>query len=65
MNRKRKLKVFYFIFVGISCFGPSAKAAQIEASKSFSKQFMERHRIPTARFETFTDPSKANEHINR
>jgi len=60
------LKLLYiYIFVGIRCFGPSAKAAQIEASKSFSKQFMERHRIPTARFETFTDPSKAMEHINR
>lgn len=44
---------------GIPCFGPSAKAAQLEASKSFSKAFMERHGIPTARYGSFTDPEEA------
>ncbi|XP_071119919.1 trifunctional purine biosynthetic protein adenosine-3-like isoform X3 [Mytilus edulis] len=48
---------------GICCFGPSAAAAQIEASKSFSKKFMERHNIPTARFQTFTCPEAATKHI--
>lgn len=49
---------------GIPCFGPSAKAAQIEASKEFSKEFMSRHDIPTARFHSFRDPSEACQHIN-
>jgi phosphoribosylamine--glycine ligase len=35
---------------GLRIFGPSKKAAEIEGSKVFAKQFMERHRIPTARF---------------
>lgn len=44
---------------GVPCFGPSAKAAQLEASKSFSKSFMDRHGIPTARWSSFTDPQDA------
>lgn len=51
--------------LGIPCFGPSAKAAQIEASKEFSKEFMSRHNIPTARFRSFRDPSEACQHINK
>jgi len=35
---------------GLKIFGPSKKAAEIEGSKVFAKQFMERHKIPTARF---------------
>ncbi|XP_030605207.1 trifunctional purine biosynthetic protein adenosine-3 [Archocentrus centrarchus] len=48
---------------GVPCFGPSAKAAQLEASKSFSKAFMERHGIPTARYGSFTDPQQACDYI--
>ncbi|XP_018549014.1 trifunctional purine biosynthetic protein adenosine-3 [Lates calcarifer] len=48
---------------GVPCFGPSAKAAQLEASKSFSKAFMERHGIPTARYGSFTDPQEACNYI--
>lgn len=43
----------------IRCFGPSQAAAQIEASKVFSKNFMARHHIPTARYATFTQLDKA------
>ncbi|XP_008323104.1 trifunctional purine biosynthetic protein adenosine-3 [Cynoglossus semilaevis] len=48
---------------GVPCFGPSGKAAQLEASKSFSKAFMERHGIPTARYGSFTDPEEACKYI--
>ncbi|XP_040888462.1 trifunctional purine biosynthetic protein adenosine-3 isoform X2 [Toxotes jaculatrix] len=48
----------------VPCFGPSAKAAQLEASKSFSKAFMERHGIPTARYGSFTDPQEACNYIH-
>jgi hypothetical protein len=39
------------IIVGIPCFGPSPKAAQMEGSKAFSKDFMKKHNIPTAAYE--------------
>jgi phosphoribosylamine--glycine ligase / phosphoribosylformylglycinamidine cyclo-ligase len=49
---------------GIKAFGPRRAAAQIEASKSFSKQFMARHGIPTARFAIFTDLQNAVDHLD-
>ncbi|NXH85241.1 PUR2 protein, partial [Edolisoma coerulescens] len=49
---------------GIRCFGPTAKAAQLESSKSFSKAFLDRHEIPTARWKAFTDPKAACSFIN-
>jgi len=45
--------------LGIPCFGPDKKAAQIEASKVFSKNLMKKYGIPTAEFETFSDYDKA------
>ncbi len=44
---------------GLKVFGPSQAAAQLEASKDFAKQFMKRHGIPTADFETFSDAAQA------
>ncbi|NWR95174.1 PUR2 protein, partial [Furnarius figulus] len=49
---------------GIRCFGPTAKAAQLESSKSFSKAFFDRHSIPTARWKAFTDAKAACSFIN-
>lgn len=49
---------------GIKVFGPSQAAAEIESSKAFSKAFMVRHRIPTARFAVFTDHDVAREHLD-
>jgi phosphoribosylamine---glycine ligase len=45
--------------VGIACFGPSKAAAQLETSKAFTKDFCQRHAIPTAQHETFTDEVEA------
>ncbi|XP_048459006.1 trifunctional purine biosynthetic protein adenosine-3-like [Rhincodon typus] len=44
---------------GVRCFGPSAKATRLEASKHFAKEFLDRHAIPTARWKAFTDPEEA------
>ena len=44
---------------GLRIFGPSKKAAELEGSKVFAKQFMDRHRIPTARFKVAESPSQA------
>lgn len=48
---------------GIPCFGPNAAAAEIEASKVFSKNLMKKYGIPTARYEVFSDPAQALEYI--
>jgi phosphoribosylamine--glycine ligase len=45
--------------LGVPCFGASAKAAQLESSKAFTKAFAERHRLPTADFRTVTDVGSA------
>jgi phosphoribosylamine--glycine ligase len=44
-----------FVGAGLRCYGPRRAAAQLESSKKFAKEFMVRHRIPTARHESFTD----------
>ena len=51
--------VDYFQSRQLKCFGPSQGAAQLEGSKSFTKDFLERHNIPTGDYQTFTDESLA------
>ena len=48
---------------GFPCFGPNAAAAQIEASKVFSKNLMKKYHIPTAGYEVFSDPAAALDYI--
>ena len=50
---------------GLACFGPSRQAAQLEGSKSFTKDFLKRHKIPTAAYETFTEIDPALEYIRK
>ncbi|AOW15615.1 phosphoribosylamine--glycine ligase [Hydrogenophaga crassostreae] len=49
---------------GLAIFGPTKAAAQLESSKAFSKAFMQRHGIPTAEYEAFTDPVKAHAYVD-
>jgi phosphoribosylamine--glycine ligase len=54
-----------FSAAGLACFGPSAAAAQLEGSKSFAKDFMARHGIPTAAYGKFTEVEPAIEFIRQ
>lgn len=49
---------------GLKIFGPTRAAAQLESSKDFAKAFMVRHKIPTAAYQTFTDPQAAHQYID-
>lgn len=51
--------------MGLKIFGPTKKAAQLESSKIWAKQFLKRNNIPTAAFEVFDDPVKAKEYVNQ
>ena len=44
---------------GLDCFGPTAAAAQLEGSKAFTKDFLARHKIPTADYQNFTEVEPA------
>src|SRR5699024_2225826 len=48
-----------FTAAGLTCYGPTANAAQLEGSKVFSKDFLARHNIPTAAYANFTDEAEA------
>ena len=50
--------------VGIKVFGPTKDAAQIESSKEFAKDLMQKYNIPTARYEVFTDYKEAKTYID-
>ena len=49
---------------GLKVFGPTKAAAQLESSKAFSKAFMQRHGIPTAEYEAFTDAAAAHAYVD-
>ena len=52
-----------FIAAGLPCFGPKAEAAQLEGSKSFTKDFLKRHGIPTADYSCFNELEPAITYI--
>ncbi len=49
---------------GLRIFGPTRAAAQLESSKAFAKEFMKRHGIPTAGYETFSDAAAAHAYVS-
>ncbi|WP_297809571.1 phosphoribosylamine--glycine ligase [uncultured Methylophaga sp.] len=52
-----------FEAAGLRCFGPNQAAAELEASKSFTKDFLARHQIPTAAYKVFTEVEPAKAYI--
>jgi len=52
-----------FSEAGLKCFGPSEKAAQLEGSKAFTKDFLARNNIPTAAYGNFTDIREAKDYV--
>jgi phosphoribosylamine--glycine ligase len=52
-----------FQAAGLRIFGPSAAAAQLEGSKTFTKDFLQRHQIPTAEYQSFTEIEPALEYV--
>ena len=57
--------VDHFTEHGLACFGPTAGAAQLEGSKSFTKDFLARHTIPTASYAVFTEVEPALDYIHQ
>ncbi|WP_341645725.1 phosphoribosylamine--glycine ligase [Thauera sp. SDU_THAU2] len=53
-----------FRAAGLAIFGPTKAAAQLESSKDFAKQFLVRHGIPTAKYQTFSDAAAAHAYID-
>jgi phosphoribosylamine--glycine ligase len=54
-----------FTASGLRCFGPTANGAQLEGSKAYTKDFLERHHIPTAGYQSFTNLAAALRHVER
>ncbi|MGM0679370.1 MAG: phosphoribosylamine--glycine ligase [Pseudomonadota bacterium] len=54
-----------FTAAGLPCFGPTRAAAQLEGSKAFTKDFLQRHNIPTAAYGNFTDVDEAIAYVRR
>ncbi len=57
--------VDYFQKRGLSCFGPSKGASQLEGSKAFTKDFLARHNIPTGAYQNFTEVEPALAYIRK
>lgn len=57
--------VDYFTERGWAIFGPNRDAARIEGSKTFAKQLMEKYRIPTAAYRTFSDWESARDYVHQ
>ena len=57
--------VDYFQEIGIPIFGPTKRAAEIESSKVFTKELMQRYNIPCARSVTFSEYGKAKEYVQQ
>ncbi len=55
--------VDHFRRAGLRCFGPDAAAAQLEGSKAFTKDFLARHDIPTAAYQSFTETEPALRYV--
>jgi phosphoribosylamine--glycine ligase len=49
---------------GLKVFGPTKEAAQLESSKDFAKAFMQRHGIPTAKYQSFSDAQQAHAYVD-
>jgi phosphoribosylamine--glycine ligase len=54
-----------FIQAGLQCFGPKRAPAQLEGSKAFTKEFLRRHKIPTASYATFTRETFDRDYVRR
>lgn len=52
-----------FTAAGLKCFGPTKGAAQLEGSKAFTKDFLARHKIPTAAYQNFTEIQPAKDYV--
>jgi phosphoribosylamine--glycine ligase len=57
--------VDYFTAKGLRVFGPTKAAAQIEGSKAFAKELMQKYHIPTAKYAVFTDAAKAKAYVEK
>ena len=57
--------VDHFDSLGLPCFGPKAAAAQLEGSKSFTKDFLRRHNVPTGDYQNFTEVDPALAYIRK
>ena len=57
--------VDYFVQRGLAIFGPSKGASQLEGSKAFTKDFLQRHNIPTADYQNFTDIDQALAYLQK